>query len=259
MNVISSLEHSKRLDELTKEVLDVLGQPQQERPEDESGLSTKHSPGEYMERWGKLWKKWEDHRITSTEEYWRIWGGEMWSMFFIQPQKQVTISRPVLSCRQPMSDHFVSELETMKATVEGSRSYVPSKIAQVADTLESGRYLSRQRRHQMAQALLRVQDVFGQGFKKVGDGITALLKTVKDGLLPETKGYKALQEHFAEFLQGISHLSTLHDLAVKAYSKGLISENAKERSFCHWNPPCHASQQFSWTHSNQNQERSEGL
>ena len=40
MNVISSLEHSKRLDELTKEVLDALGQPQQRRPEEESGLST---------------------------------------------------------------------------------------------------------------------------------------------------------------------------------------------------------------------------
>ena len=153
MNVLSSLEHSKRLDELTKEVLDALGQPLQGRPEDESALSTfewdikKHNPGEYMERWGKLWKDWEDDRITSTEEYWRIWGGEMWSMFFIQPQKEVTISRPVPSpvdTHQPVEDH-VSQLTRIQEALAESQSSVHCHIAQVVDTLKSEMPLSRQK------------------------------------------------------------------------------------------------------------------
>ena len=241
MNVISSLEHSKRLDELTKEVLDALGQPQQERPEEESGLSTfewdikKHNSSEYMERWGKLWSDWEDDRITTSEEYWRVWGREMWSMFFIQTQKEVTISRPVLSQRpvdtcQPVEDH-VSQLTRIQETVAESQSTVPDHIAQVVDVLKSEMPLSQQRRDHMARTLSRVQDILGRGFKKVGDGIAALLKAVKDGLLPKTKGYKALQENFAEFLEGISHLSVLHDLAVKAYSKGLITKNGKKEAF----------------------------
>ena len=188
-----------------------------------------------MERWGKLWRDWEDDRITSSEEYWRVWGREMWSMFFIQPRKEVIISRPVppqrpVDTHQPVEDH-VSQLTRIQETLEESQSYVPVRIAQVADVLKSEMPLSPQRRHQMAQTLSRVQHVLGRGFKKVGDGIAALLKAVKDGLLPKTKGYKSLQENFAEFLEGISHLSVLHDLAVKAYSKGLITKNGKKEAF----------------------------
>ena len=178
----------------------------------------KRNPTEFVKRWEKLWRVWEEGRITSAEKFWDMWKDEMVGIFS-------------LPTTRPSKDHFVLRLETMEATLEESQSYVPVRIAQVVDVLKSGQHLSRQRRHQMAETLSRVQDTLSQGFKKVGDGIAALLKAVKDGLLPETKGYKALQENFAEFLQGISHISVLHDLAVKAYSKGLISENAKNEAF----------------------------
>lgn len=240
-NVISSLEHSERLDELTKEVIVALGQPQEDRSEDKAVLSTlewdvmEHNPTEYMERWGKLWGDWKDGKITSSEEFWRVWGGEIWSMFFVQPKREVAISSPVPSQRptdshQPMEEH-VSLLKRMQKTIAESQNSAPGQITEVVDDLKSEMPLSRQRRHQMAQTLSRVRDTLGRGFKKVSDGITTLFKAVKDGLLPETKGYKCLQENFADFLEGISHLSVLHDLAVKAYSKGLIAKSGKKEAF----------------------------
>ena len=65
----------------------------------------------------------------------------------------------------------------------------------------------------------------------MGEGIATLIKAFQNGLAPETKGYKALQENFAEFIQGISQLSILHDLAVRAHSKGLISQNGMDQAF----------------------------
>ena len=217
-------------------MLDPFGQPQIGRPYDESCLNQielvikKNNPIEYVKRWEKLWREWEEGKITSTEEFCERWATEMACMIIPRPTAPLS-PRSKDHSHQSTSDHFVSELETMKATLEGSQSYVPGKIAQVSDALESGWYLSRQRRHQMAQTLSRVQDTLDRSVKKFGDGIAALLQAIKDGLLPEAKGCKALQENFAEFLQGISQLSTLHDLAVKAYSKGLISENAKNEAF----------------------------
>lgn len=207
-------------------------EPERGRPYDESSLTPKEqyvkerNHIEFVERWEELCRKWEEGKISSTKTFWFRWR--------IQLRCMLSALLSALSknrSRQPMSDHFVSQLETMRATLEESQDYVPVRISQVADVLKSGRHLSRQRRHQMAETLSRVQTTLGRGFKKVSDGIITLLKAVKDGLLPEMKGYKALQENFAEFLQGISHLYVLHDLAVKAYSKGLISENAKNEVF----------------------------
>ena len=175
----------------------------------------------------KLSREREERMTIFTEQFWVRRETELAE---IRPSK---ISSPPSKdhSHQPVSDHFVSQLETMEATFTESQTYVPVRIGQVAYVLKSGRHLSRQRRHQMAQTLSRVQDILGRGFKKVGDGIAALLKAVKDGLLPETKGYKSLQENFAEFLEGISHLSVLHDLAAKAYSKGLITMSGKKEAF----------------------------
>ena len=158
------------------------------------------------------------------------------TVFYTQPlsdhQNDPSYSQPTVSHDTPREgSDVVSQLKMMQATVEESQEYAPSRIAQVEDVLKSKRPLSRDERNQIAQTLARVRDVLGRGFKKVGEGIAALLEAIQDGFHPVTKGYKALQENFSELLQGISQLSVLHDLASKAYAKGLISESGKDEAF----------------------------
>ena len=158
------------------------------------------------------------------------------TVFYTQPlsdhQNDPPYSQPAVSHDTPREgSDVVSQLKMMQATVEESQDYAPSRIAQVEDVLKSKRPLSRDKRNQIAQTLARVRDVLGRGFKKVGEGIAALLEAIQDGFLPVTKGYKALQENFSELVQGVSQLSVLHDLALKAYSKGLISESGMDEAF----------------------------
>jgi hypothetical protein len=126
---------------------------------------------------------------------------------------------------------FESRLKTMQSTLEASQAYAPDQIAQVAAVVKSRCRLPQGKRNRMAETLKRVQYALGRGFEKIGEGIATLLKAVQNGLAPDTKGYKALQENFDEFVQAISQLSILHELTLKAHSKGLISRNGKEEIF----------------------------
>ena len=235
---ISREECVRRERELYEEVLRVLGEPEQSRPDNDSVLSTfereakQRHPSEYREQWGKLWREWKEGTIPSTREFWKRWNGEI-SILTCLPAtprySYFTSSRSQShdDSHQPsvgQQEWYATQLEVMQTALDKSHVSVPVKIAQVTEVLQSEHALSREKRNQMAQTLESVRDTLGRGFKKMGEGIAALLRAVRDGLLPVTSGYKALQEHFDELLQGISQLSVLHDLASKAYSKGLITD-----------------------------------
>ena len=260
---ISLEEYERRKGKLGEEVLQVLGEPERSRPDNDSVLSTHERrikqcfPRAYREQWGELWREWEEGTIPSTEEFWCRWGravlwpnGGRFDTTRIYQQEEKTHNRQLQLPRvrnghrfepyftssrsqshddshQPsvgQQEWYATQLEVMQAALDESHVSVPVKIAQVTEVLQSEHALSRDKRNQMAQTLESVQDTLGRGFKKMGEGIAALLRAVRNGLLPVTSGYKALQEHFDELLQGISQLSVLHDLASKAYSKGLITD-----------------------------------
>ena len=230
--VISFEEYKKREEELMKEVVDVLGQPQRRRPYCESDLSEceweakKRNPSLFMEKWETMWRVWEERETKDTRWFWRCWGGEVMLLNSLLPPVEPTSDDPHKLVNGYTSD-FESRLKTMQSTLEESQAYAPAQIAQVAAVLESPHHLSRKKRHGTAQTLVRVQRTLSQGFEKLEEGIATLLKAVQNGLAPETKGYKALQENFDEFVQATS-LTILDELALKAYSKGLISRNGKE-------------------------------
>ena len=70
--------------------------------------------------------------------------------------------------------------------------------------------------------------MFKQRLSGLGGTIASLRNGFQDGsLLRVTRGYKALQDHFDEIIQQVSQHPVLHDLASKAYSKGLITQAEK--------------------------------
>jgi hypothetical protein len=229
--VISFEEYEKRKEELIKEVVDVLGQPQQSRPYCESDLSKNEreakneNPSRFIKEWERLWREWEDRETKDTQWFWDHWGDKVW---IDSSGYSLFISRNAVN---GYTSDFESRLKTMQSTLDASQAYAPAQIAQVAAVLKSRHRLLQGKRNRMAETLKRVQHALGRSFEKIGAEIATLLKAVQNGLAPDTKGYKALQENFAEFIQAISQLSTLHDLAAKAYSKGLISWNGKEEVF----------------------------
>ena len=235
-NAISLEDFEQRVEELIKEVVDVLGQPQHRRPYCGSDLSTWEReakeiiPSLFMMKWEKIWMEWEEMETKDTRWFWGHWGVEVWKI--LNPE---TACQPFTCDVSHQSVNnvsgFVSCLKTMQSTLEESQTYAPDRIEQVAAVLKSTGALSQRKKDWMAKTLMRVQHALGRGFEKIGEGIATLLKAIQNGLAPETKGYKALQENFAEFTQAISQLSTLHDLALKAHSKGLISWNGKEEIF----------------------------
>lgn len=224
---ISEFEYRKRQDHLKKEVVDVLGQPQRGRPDDMSSLSTyeqyarKHYPKEYMERWGKLWRYWEKDGITCTRDFWEQWGKDVYDMWLEQPH--TTSSED----DQGTSDNE-SQFKIMQKNLDETQGYVSVEVAKVTGMLKSDLPLSEHIRHQMAQTLSRAQDMLSRGCKKIGNGIAALSKKISEA---KTKGYKTIQENFYLLKEQISQLSVLQDLAVKAYSKGLINAEGKNEAF----------------------------
>ena len=246
---ISNEECERRARELAEEVTRALGEPERRRPDNDSVLNTderevkQRQPSEYRVKWGELWREWEDGTIPSTREFWERWNREvlkMWVTYYpskrFEPYSTSSRSQSHDGSHQPsvgQQEWYATQLEMMQAARDESHISVPVKIAQVTEALQSEHALSRDKRNQMGQTLESVRDTLGRGFKKMGEGIAALLRAVRDGLLPVTSGYKALQEHFDELLQGISQLSVLHDLASKAYSKGLITRAQKSSAFAY--------------------------
>ena len=41
-----------------------------------------HIPSEYREKWGELWREWEEGTIPSTREFWKRWGGAVRGMCY---------------------------------------------------------------------------------------------------------------------------------------------------------------------------------
>ena len=114
-------------------------------------------------------------------------------------------------------------VEAMQAVLK-SKGVVFSKMEKVTKMLKSRGALSRGKRSMMAKTLKGVATGLRHGFEKIEEGIAALLSAVRGGSLTNTSGYKALQENFDELVEIISQVSVLHDLAPKAFAKGLITQ-----------------------------------
>ena len=138
--------------------------------------------------------------------------------------------------QSPSEDHSQSPSEgshddrasQLQATLEKIGFSAPTQLEEVANALKSGQVLTQSKRKKMAKSLTRVIEKF----RKVSNGISALLQAIQDGsLLPVTKGYKALQKNFNELLHEFSQRSVLRDVAAKCYSEGLITESEKNEAF----------------------------
>ena len=123
-------------------------------------------------------------------------------------------------------------LQQMRDVLEETQASVPPKLNEIEQMLNGRSPLSRDDRSYMAQMVGKVKDGINKGLSVISEGISAILAAIKDGsLLPMTKGYKALQENFDQFLCELSQLSVLHDLALKCFSKGLITVAEKNAAF----------------------------
>ena len=142
----------------------------------------------------------------------------------------VTVSLLFLPWRPQATKTTEERFEAMQAVLK-SKDVAFGKMEKITKMLQSKGALSRGKRSMMAKTLKGVAAGLRHGFEKMEEGIAALLSAVQGSLHPVTNGYQAMQDNFEELQRGLSQVSVLHDLALKAFSGGLITETQMCEAF----------------------------
>ena len=129
---------------------------------------------------------------------------------------------------------LLSEMQTIQGSLKKTGASISPELTEVSQILQSGK-LTKRKRNFLDRIVATIHGKLSTlrgGIDRLGEKIASLAGSIIDGsFLHVTTGYKAIQEHFNELLKHVSQQSVLHDLASKAYSKGLITAGEKNAAF----------------------------
>ena len=129
---------------------------------------------------------------------------------------------------------LLSEMQTIQGSLKKTGASISPELTEVSQILQSGN-LTKRKRNFLDRIVATIHGKLSTlrgGIDRLGEKIASLAGSIIDGsFLHATRGYKAIQEHFNELLKHVSQQSVLHDLASKAYSKGLITADEKNAAF----------------------------